>query len=283
MARITPGPLPSEGARINPDRDLTNFVRGTQIVEMGITEINVATGGLMFVFSDSNPPPVSAQNRASLWFRRGEGRLYKLDVVPSGTTDTHWISISDRKDMLVLSKTYTPAYALLHKDTRNTEFHSGEGRFERHAIYFASTRASNVLQHGWQFFMHPPVLVAQTEFGDSSSVPDQDVFAHATQTGFTYVRINETRTSGPSIGGVGWCEDTVANPDQIGDTLRDRTTRDRIRSIQAVNGTLTALCYVADSQASSDTNIRMVFWRGHMPSHTHNSLVDCTSTQDDSP
>lgn len=101
---ITPGPLPDDGTRINIESVLSAFVSGTQIVNFGVDDFS--GGDINFVVSATDPPATDSRTRATLWYKRGEGRLYKWEIFPfptgtSGTTDGAWLAMSDRRDVLV--------------------------------------------------------------------------------------------------------------------------------------------------------------------------------------
>jgi len=101
---VSHGPLPSDGASVDPAVDLEAWIAGTQV--FGLDYASFRGGTLQFVYSMSEAPATSARFPSMLWFKRGEGRLYIADQnnLPSGASSAearvrNWISISDRKDI----------------------------------------------------------------------------------------------------------------------------------------------------------------------------------------
>lgn len=110
--RITPGPVPSDGQRIVIEDAMRSFIQGTTFTNFGPDEF--VGEPVDFVYSNSEPPATNVRTRGTLWFKRGEGRLYRLVVEPVRSevwapseagantgSETHWLAMSDRKDQLV--------------------------------------------------------------------------------------------------------------------------------------------------------------------------------------
>ena len=112
--RITPGPLPADGARIKIEQVMTSFVQGTDITNFGPTEFS--DGPVGFVVSQTDAPATDTRGRGTMWFARGEGKLYKWTPEPvksafwspseAGVNQSEalWVAISDRKEAMVKSR-----------------------------------------------------------------------------------------------------------------------------------------------------------------------------------
>jgi hypothetical protein len=101
---VTQGPLPGDGASVDPSVDLEAWISGTQV--FGFDYASFKDGTLQFVYSTTDPPAMDARFPGMLWFKRGEGRLYIMDQnnLPSGASsadldERNWISLSDRKEI----------------------------------------------------------------------------------------------------------------------------------------------------------------------------------------
>ncbi len=154
---ITPGKLDAEdGQRIRPEPVIPDFVRGTKITNFGLDELGAGIG---IVISSTEAP--SSPRRNTLWFRRGNGRLYKFDIVPNASvTEGRWVSLSERRDALVLYNTTIASGEVLVRDTTETNM-SVIGRFNRHLMkVVGNRRGDEVIDAGDHI---PPYFVAQTE------------------------------------------------------------------------------------------------------------------------
>lgn len=127
--RIVQGSLPTNGDVVDPSLFLEAWVSGSSIFDMGPGAFK---GGTMaFVVSATDPPALQDRQRGTLWFKRGEGRLYLWDQndLPSGASSadervTNWISISDRRDIWVKATETTfqgTPLQLCHSGASNTE------------------------------------------------------------------------------------------------------------------------------------------------------------------
>jgi hypothetical protein len=103
--RVVQGVLPENGAAIDPSTFLEAWIASTQVFELGPEAFK---GSLQFILSQTDPPSMAQRQYSTLWFKRGEGRLYVWDYndQPLGPTETglnadrlNWLSISDRRDI----------------------------------------------------------------------------------------------------------------------------------------------------------------------------------------
>lgn len=111
---ITPRWIPKDGPGFRPERDLRRFVENVDISGFGASNFE---SNLSFVTAQTEEP--SGATRGSLWFKRGDGRLYIYDMdfygphsYDSAYTGTGlWVALSDRKEVLV--RLYTSDNATL--------------------------------------------------------------------------------------------------------------------------------------------------------------------------
>lgn len=96
---ITPGPLAADGTRITAEGDISDFISNTDVRNIGRAE---ATAGALldFVTSATDPPALADRSRSTLWFERGNGRLQKWTLNPTGPTGGRWLAVSERKEAL---------------------------------------------------------------------------------------------------------------------------------------------------------------------------------------
>jgi hypothetical protein len=113
---VSPGPLPSDGTRIDPEVTLKAFVQGTDI--QGFSADAFGESEIGFVYAATDPPASSVRNKSTRWFRQGEGVTYKWDVwsdqnVESGVTYGDWVAISNRKEAMIWAAQPVQQYATL--------------------------------------------------------------------------------------------------------------------------------------------------------------------------
>jgi hypothetical protein len=125
---VIQGPLPFDGEVIHPDVDLENWINQSEIFGLTLGAfIDTPLNTRVFSVATTEPPPTQDRLPGVLWFKRGEGRLYKWDKpdTPSGLTfaDANWISISDRRDMFVRAAHAIGAGSLV-------QFHSSPSEVE---------------------------------------------------------------------------------------------------------------------------------------------------------
>ena len=111
---VTPGPVPQDGTRIRIAEEMTAFVQGTDITGFG--KDNFVDAPIDFVISATDPPATDSRTRGTFWFARGEGTLYNWQAEPiqsgnfspseagSNVSQAHWISVSNRKEIMVKSR-----------------------------------------------------------------------------------------------------------------------------------------------------------------------------------
>lgn len=104
--RVSLGPLPEDGTLINPQTALEAFVNGTRVFDFS-TE-NFLDSGVAFFISQTDAPATALINRATTWFKRGEGILYHahfftpIEGPHSGVTQWDWVAASGaRKEQIV--------------------------------------------------------------------------------------------------------------------------------------------------------------------------------------
>lgn len=103
MLTVIHGPLPQDGDVIHPDVDLESWISQSEIFGLSLGAfVDTPLNSRAFVFAGTEPPPTQDRIPGVLWFKRGEGRLYKWDRPDSPSTltyaDVNWVSISDRRD-----------------------------------------------------------------------------------------------------------------------------------------------------------------------------------------
>jgi len=130
--QITPGPLPADGARIKIEEALTAFVQGTTITNFGAEEFEGEP--IDFVISQTDAPSTDSRTRGTLWFARGEGKLYKWtpEPVDSGNyfpsepgtnqSEFQWMAMSDRREQMVRCRWGWGQYERLRPNTTASEW-----------------------------------------------------------------------------------------------------------------------------------------------------------------
>lgn len=98
-------PGPNNLDPVDPATEIEAWVAGTTI--FNIPNSAFRGGGLSFVFTQTDPPASAERFNGLLWFKRGEGRLYKWDVPDSPTgltfTASDWLCLTDRREMWVFT------------------------------------------------------------------------------------------------------------------------------------------------------------------------------------
>jgi len=99
---IEQGPLPQDGQRVDAAIFLEEWVSNTDV--RGLDPTSFAES-IRFVSSQSLAPPTT---RGSLWFKRGEGKLFFGDVFDRGVSprypgdlNFYWMSLTPRRDFVV--------------------------------------------------------------------------------------------------------------------------------------------------------------------------------------
>lgn len=136
---ITPGPLPDDGQAVDVSPDLTAFVEGTTFDNFDLD--NFTNTWTPFLISQTEPPAAAFRRPGTLWFKRGEGRLYMwTTALPSSATivgpdvgadppvatgevvwpapGADWVSLSDRREVYVryfgnASEQWVPPYGIV--------------------------------------------------------------------------------------------------------------------------------------------------------------------------
>lgn len=150
---IIPRWVPKDGPGFRAERDLKRFVESVEISGLGASNFGT---DLNFVTSQTLEP--SGATRGTLWFRRGDGRLYiyDKDFYGSHSYDSSysgtglWVALSDRKDLLV--RTTTSDNATLVLTPYWPRIFSGH--------------ASSVTTVGTTSYRHVPVAQRRGSFGD---------------------------------------------------------------------------------------------------------------------
>lgn len=110
MLNISPGPIPKDGVGVTPDVDLPAAVNGTEVNNFDQTHfVNTWSP---FLFSQTDAPASNIRRPGTMWYKRGEGRLYiwntQLPIVSSAVIDGFlvegepgygWQCVSDRKEI----------------------------------------------------------------------------------------------------------------------------------------------------------------------------------------
>lgn len=94
----------SDGQVVDPSVDLEAWVSGIHVSDLPVGAFRGST--LQFVVSASDAPATDERHDGMLWFKRGEGRLYRWDGPGIGsdyyTAVRDWICLSDRRELWVL-------------------------------------------------------------------------------------------------------------------------------------------------------------------------------------
>lgn len=116
---VVQGPLPQNGQTVDPSSFLSSWISNTYVYGLGAGAFK--GGSLTFIYSQTDAPPLQDRMRGTLWYARGEGRLYLWDQnnSPSGVSSAaanvvNWLSLSDRKDIWVNSFDDCPPGTPLH-------------------------------------------------------------------------------------------------------------------------------------------------------------------------
>lgn len=235
---ITPGPFDaSDGDRIKPEEVITPFVSGTEITSFGLPELKELRN---LPVSSTNPPDLADRTRGTLWFRRGEGRLYKWDIIPSGATDGRWVCMSDRKDVLVRYSGSVTAGEILWRDTSVSLPAFQYGRFARQVLNVAGGATGNEFDTTPRESFIPPHFVCQTEgvAGQYQVVVDRG-----------YHAVSAVGSTGPSHGTL----EKGVLPTKLVAKADPLPTGD---------GTITFMAYITESQPAAATGCLMAFFTG---------------------
>ncbi len=198
--RVTPGPVPADGTRIIIAEAMGDFIRGTRFTNFGPDEF--VGEPIDFIISATEPPATDVRTRATLWFARGQGKLYRWTYEPQKSefwapseaasntgSDAHWLAISDRRDMLVKSRWSWNAFERVRVNSAFSEWKmeqsvdiAGEPRFTLVCTSTANTDAAAGGGMGWEdarfMGVHnhiDPFFVALTTAATNSYAPVCDV------------------------------------------------------------------------------------------------------------
>jgi hypothetical protein len=141
--------LPEDGSRVTPSVDLVNFVQNTVIENLGIGEFT--DPGVNFTYAATDAPATNLRDRSTLWFKKGEGVLYKWDIQPSNDsagTAGMWVAMSVRREMMAKLRFSPSPYDLVWRNTSQSDHvnsnasdvysHYIQGRFGRGLFELAS-------------------------------------------------------------------------------------------------------------------------------------------------
>jgi hypothetical protein len=140
---VVQGPLVNDHVAVNPSQFLENWIAGTSVYGLGAGAFKGGT--LQFVISSTDPPDLNHRQPGTLWFKRGEGRLYIWDQsdLPSGVSDAgaqnvNWLSLSDRRDIWVQTVEALPAGTPLYFAYSHPQSGTGADLFTETAHSLAS-------------------------------------------------------------------------------------------------------------------------------------------------
>lgn len=121
MSKVVPGPMPADGTRINIQDVLDTLVKGTRVFDFNVE--NFADSSISFLLSQTEPPTEQQLHRGLLWFKRGEGVMYRWVPRPvdSGATGS-WLASSVRKEMLVQMRHPVEPGEVLWSDPSPSEY-----------------------------------------------------------------------------------------------------------------------------------------------------------------
>ncbi len=266
MLIITPGPVPADGTRIKIAEEMTAFVQGTNITSFGNDEF--AGAPIDFVISATDPPATSARTRATLWFARGEGKLYRWTLEPQKSafwspseaasntgSEGHWLSLSNRRDMLVKCRWGWGAGEKIRTNTAQSEwkFEQSIGMPDepRFTLVCSSTSGTEGTAGTGEGFTES-IFMTQAAHIDPSFVSLQDgldgQYLPVCDMGFVDVKVR-----GPGANGIepmfGWHVDT--------DDPHYRLTA---TGVSAMTNTAAVLACIAESAASSAEQLLQVLF-----------------------
>lgn len=118
MIKVSPGPLPADGTRINIQAVMDSFIAGTRVFDFD--ESHFADADLTFLSSQTDAP--EALTAGAMWFARGEGKLKRCQ--PHGQdsgASCSWVTCSDRKELLVYCRRPWAAGEVLWIDSTYSE------------------------------------------------------------------------------------------------------------------------------------------------------------------
>lgn len=207
---VTPGPLPSDGTRLDVDVVLAAYVNGTTIRNFGPAEFQ-GSRDINFVISQTDAPATSTRGPGMLWFKRGEGVLYFWDAQNASESIAQWVAISNRKEVVVHLQSGPAADgSLVWLDTgagqgQFTEFYGKQVDANRMVIKVQATESSAPFVPLRQipvppFFVIPdavPLTFAVTSFSGVGA----GVYTKAVELGYTRSRVfGLDSTEGPGHG-----------------------------------------------------------------------------------
>jgi hypothetical protein len=187
---ITPGPVPSDGTRIVVEATMTAFIQGTDFTNFGPEEFEGEP--VSFVISQTDAPSTDSRTRGTFWFARGDGHMYKWTPEPvrdgnwapseAGTniTEFHWVSLSDRKEVMVRCRHGWDAGYKVRGNTQASEWKAEVATavdgVSRYTLICASTAGSNPSWNAGSDFANAafmthaalmdPVFIATTDATD---------------------------------------------------------------------------------------------------------------------
>lgn len=177
--KISPGPLAEDGSRINVAAVLEAFVEGTVI--SNIDASGLAGGDAALVITQTDAPATDSRTRATLWFARGEGALYKWTGIPTPTaisdsinlhklinwpiSEFRWVQLSGTKREYLQhhNSERTSEFYVMQPTTRLTEPRHVRSDDNQYMFTLQGNRgqASSLGNN----FVMDPVMVAPTDLG----------------------------------------------------------------------------------------------------------------------
>lgn len=120
--KVSPGPVPADGSRIQVQQTMDRFVGGTRVFDF--SEENFVDADLKFLTSQTEAP--ASPSRGTMWFKRGEGRLRQWMPHPtdSGASGA-WVKLSCERELLAKIRHPVSPGELLWMDTSPSEPHLG--------------------------------------------------------------------------------------------------------------------------------------------------------------
>jgi len=195
MPKIVPGFLPPDGTRINVQDVLDTFVGGTRIFDFNVE--NFADSSMSFLVSQTEAPSEEQIHRGLLWFKRGEGVMYRWVTRQDTSATGSWVASSVRKERLVqMRHTVEPGEVLwsdpspseykVHTsygdDFPYTKYSGGSHTFLSDGIYTADSNATAAAH--WEDMKTrpiPPFVIANESVAASN-------FGVVTELGFVNAR-----------------------------------------------------------------------------------------------
>lgn len=278
MSTIIHGPLPNDGDSVDPSVFLEAWINGSVLTDLTSTEFGSskgtegvpAEGQTGFIVSQTDPPATSVRFAGLFWFERGAGRLQMWDDLdqPSQLTSASgasfpeiwhngadWLSMSERRELWVLSKEPISQGAMCFLVTNSRTFHvistySGSNYTFAHPTEFGTGNRMMTPQPSrayWAVTSQPPVTAEAGEVTEVSFVALESAasgtFFRVAEWGFVDLLAHSGTTGSGALGyvsGSGASESSFLFPGV---------------ATQTTNPGRMPICWMTDSSATVPTDV----------------------------